>query len=729
MSLQDRFPHSSFLAAPALALLLGCVVSLGCSPPDETASQGEPSADAVASGNVDLGPPNLLLITVDTLRADRLGSYGHSEAQTPHLDALAERGALLSDALTHVPMTLPSHASMMTGRLPFRTGVRNNGTYKLSPDELTLAEILDQAGYQTGAALGAFVLLEKFGLGQGFQTYDDSLESDHVLRVFDTEINADEVLAKWRTWLKSTKKDSRPFFYWAHFYDPHLPYAPPEPFKTDFASSPYDGEVAFVDQAVGHMLGDLEKNGKLDNTLVVVTSDHGEAFGEHGETGHGLTAYKPVLHVPLILAGPGIEGPQVVSSRVGLVDLMPTLLEILDIPLPSEPPIDGRSFLGLMRGETEDSQRTVYFETLLGQEDRNWAPLTGLYSDNRKLISVPRPELYDVEADPDEARNLVSAERRTFHALDQDLQQLLLSTSSDSERRELTPEDQAKLESLGYISGQGKGRGSVLDPKDGLKLDQGLREIEASLLGDPEKARRDLADLKASFPDQILPSFFMFEHRIAVRQNRVDDAIAALEQGIQALPDIYPLRYELARYLIDRGRFDHAARVCEELVERYPDLSQGWILLGRCYETQDLEKAFEVYVKGLSLEPGNHKLASRMADIRAQLGDFAGALQRHDTLFSTGYYDDKPELLFKTAMLHMRHGSTEIAESLFATALGLEPQGFYYMSYALVLERNGRRDEAKIALENALSPSMVDDLSADQAQLARSTLDRWQSRP
>lgn len=717
------------LAATALApaVLTLTVLALGglvaCSDPAPKDDPTETTAPA-ESASV---RPNLLLITVDTLRADRLGIYGHTGAETPAMDGLGKQGAVAAQALSHVPMTLPSHASLLTGRLPFRHGVRNNGTYKLGDAETTLAEILQTAGYDTAAALGAFVLLEKFGLGQGFDTYDDDLDSDHVLRVFDTEIPADRVVEKWRTWRGTRRDSTRPFFYWAHFYDPHLPYAPPEPYNSKFAD-PYDGEIAFVDAQIGAMLADLEKDGILQDTYVVVTSDHGEAFGEHGETGHGLTAYQPALHVPLILRGPGIEPGQTIDTRLGLVDLMPTFLQLLEVPLPAGADLDGLSFEGLLRGGESEADRQVYFETLLGQEDRNWAPLTGLYSEDRKLISVPRPELYDLTTDPGETRNLVTAERRTYRRLDESLQGILLGTEA-GEARELTAEDRAKLESLGYVSTQGKGRGRALDPKDGLEMDARLRVVEGLITRDPERASRELDSVSASYPDQVLPSFFLFEHRIALVRGDVDKAVDALQRGIQALPDIYPLRYELVRYLIDRERFAEAEQAGRELVELHPDLSQGWILLGRCYEVSDLEKAVEVYERGLELEPGNFKLAARLADIQSRLGDVVGALGRHDELIRRGYYDDKPEQIFKTAMLHMSQGNGAEAETLFATGLSRRPQGFYYMSYALVLERNGKRGEAMAALESALAPSLVGDLTEDQARLARTTLERWSSTP
>ncbi len=709
------------LAIPVVGLLFGLV---GCGSDDTSTSsdhRGSPESPAeIGAGD---GPLNLLLITVDTLRADRVGAYGHGSAATPAMDRLAAEGTRMDQALSHVPMTLPSHASMMTGRLPIHTGVRNNGTYVLSEDESTLAEHLSRQGYETGAALSAFVLLEKFGLAQGFSTYDDSLTQDEILRALDTEIPADQVLAKWRRWLKRHPPGPKPFFYWAHFYDPHLPYSPPEPFRSQL-DEPYDGEVAFVDSQIGEMLSDLERLGLLSSTLIVLTSDHGEAFGEHGEQGHGLTAYHHVLRVPLILSGPGVDAGRVVGSRVGLVDLKPTVLELLALD-PTTISMDGTSFVPMIAGRAEDVPRRVYFETLLGQEDRNWAPLTGLYSGDRKLISVPHPELYDLEHDPREERNLVSAERRTYHRLDQELRDLLLGAtgSGDGDRRELSDEDAQKLESLGYVSSGERSRGAPLDPKDGLVLDARLREIDDLITqGRADDAESALSELRSKYADQVLPSFFLFEHRIAAHRQQVDSAIEALARGAEALPGVYPLRYELAKFLIEQQRLDQAAEASRKLTESYPNLSQAWILLGRSLEASDPDGATRAYRRARRLEPDNLALAERMVDFFAHRRDLESALTILDHLVSRGLYDDRPEGLFKTAMLHMQKGNTGEAERLFALGLSRQGNGFFELSYALVLDRNGKRSEAVAAMTRALESG---DLNPQQAQLARNTLAGW----
>ncbi len=718
-----------------LAVVCLAVLGAGCTPQDPAPTSDGPhigtdvgtddgESPRVRGGN---DPIHLLLITVDTLRADRIGAYGYAPAATPAMDRLAQQGTRMDRALSHVPMTLPSHASMMTGRLPIRTGVRNNGTYVLSDDETTLAECLSRQGFATGAALGAFVLLEKFGLAQGFDTYDDTLAQDEILRAFNTEIPADQVLAKWRRWLKEQPSGSKPFFYWAHFYDPHLPYSPPEPYRSQHAE-PYDGEVAFVDAQIGEMISDLDSLGLLDSTLVVLTSDHGEAFGEHGEHGHGLTAYHHALHVPLILSGPGIEPGRVVSSRIGLVDLKPTLLELLGVEQSVDglEPMDGTSFAPLLDGVAEPAPRQIYFETLLGQEDRNWAPLTGLYSGDRKLISVPNPELYDIERDPREQRNLVSAERRTYHRLDQELRDLLLGSSGPADsgdRRQLTDEDAQKLESLGYLSSGGRGKGAPLDPKDGLVLDARLREIEALITqGRTDDAERELITLRQKYADQILPTFFLFEHRIAVERNRTDQAISALVRGGEALPGVYPLRYELAKYLIDKKKMDRAAAVSRQLTEQYPELSQAWILLARSLEASDPDGAAQAYGRARRLEPDNLALAERMVDFFAHRRDLENSLIVLQDLVDRGLYDDRPEGLFKAAMLYMQKGDTGQAEHLFALGLSQERNGFFELSYALVLDRNGKRQDAIAALSRALESG---DLNPQQQQLARNTLAGW----
>ena len=377
-----------------------------CCAPAPSEVTPEPSTASESSTRVDFGDFNLLLITIDTLRADRLGVYGDTQAETPRLDALARSGVRFVNSYSHVPLTLPSHGSLFTGRYPFTHGVRNNGNYFLPDEEVTLAELMAQRGFATRASVATYILSAKFGLGQGFASYDDALTGGDLIRGFSSEVPADQISAGFGNWLRDQPLD-QPFFAWVHFYDPHQPYRPPTPFAERFAEDPYRGEVAFVDREVGTLLDALAAREITEKTIVVVTSDHGEGFGEHGEVGHGLLAYEEDLRVPLIFAAGSQLTPKTIHRRVRLVDLMPTLLDLYRIEPPSG--MQGESFASWLTtpsGPAADPERDVYFESMLGREENNWAPLTGLIVGPHKYFSLPERELYDLEQDPDESENL-----------------------------------------------------------------------------------------------------------------------------------------------------------------------------------------------------------------------------------------------------------------------------------------------------------------------------------
>ncbi len=273
-------------------------------------------------------PFNLLVITLDTMRADRLGCYGDAAARTPVLDDLAAKGVLFENCYTPAPLTLPAHCSLFTGRWPIAHGVRNNSSYKLDDAETTLAEKLQAAGYDTAALIAAYVLKSKFGLAQGFDLYDDRLGFEEKAGNLDAQIPAERIYDKFKEWLE--RHGDRPFFIWAHFYDPHKPYAPPAAYLQACANDAYRGEVAYVDHTIGRMLADLKERRLFERTLVVVVGDHGEAFGEHGEKGHGIFCYDESMKVPLIFANTALlKKPARVAQRVSLLDVMPTVLEML----------------------------------------------------------------------------------------------------------------------------------------------------------------------------------------------------------------------------------------------------------------------------------------------------------------------------------------------------------------------------------------------------------------
>ncbi|HEX2465656.1 MAG TPA: sulfatase, partial [Thermoanaerobaculia bacterium] len=359
---------------------------------------------------VSSGPANVLLVTLDTVRADRLGSYGYAGASTPALDGLAREGIRFSQAVATAPLTLPSHASILTGLFPPRHAVHQNGAAALPPTVPTLAEALHGHGYRTAAFVGSFVLDARFGLDRGFELYDDDIPRDPTTAVpgLEAERPGTQVVDRALSWLNAD--DQRPFFVWVHLYDAHAPYEPPEPYRSRFADRPYDGEIASVDAQVGRLLSYLDERGLAGDTIVAVAADHGEALGEHGELTHGLLLFEPTVRVPLLLRAPGrLPGGVVVGEPVGLADLAPTLAGLagVHLGLPSSS-VDGRDLSASLAAGDEPPRVDLYAETeyprLFG-----WSALAAIRRGHAKYVAAPTPRLFDLESDPGETSNTLQA--------------------------------------------------------------------------------------------------------------------------------------------------------------------------------------------------------------------------------------------------------------------------------------------------------------------------------
>ena len=409
-------------------------------------------------------PINVVVITLDTTRADRLTAYGFQGAEMPHLDRLARDGVVFDQATSVAPLTLPAHASLFTGLLPPSHGLRENATPSLSFDRTTLAETLRAHEFRTAAFVGSGVLDPDRGLSRGFDRYGAASES-HGREARAAQRNAQVVVDEALHWLRGVG-DSR-FFLWVHLYDPHRPYQPPEPFASRYAHNPYVGEIAYADFQVGRLLEALDRQGVLDETIVIVAGDHGESLGEHGECDHGIFVYESVLRVPLIIRARSIE-PRRVASVVRLIDVMPTVLELLDLPAPTT---DGVSLTGLMNGERQELE--AYAESIYPRRF-GWSPVRSLRDGRFKLIDAPRPELYDLEHDPFERRNVYSERPATAAALGRRLASLAGGQSWPAVRTvrdEVAPREvRERLAALGYLS-RGPieaqpGRASLPDAKD-----------------------------------------------------------------------------------------------------------------------------------------------------------------------------------------------------------------------------------------------------------------------
>src|SRR3984893_12976920 len=421
---------------------------------------------------------NVVLITIDTLRADHLGCYGYKQIKTPNIDGLAADGVRFESAFAVVPVTLPSHSSMLTGTYPMLSGMHDFSGNKLSPLQPTLASVLKQAGYQTGAVIGAAVLDSRFGLNQGFDFYYDHFDFSRLDETNLDEMErpgnvvADEAL----DWLG--KNSQKKFFLWMHLYDPHFPYHPPEPYRREYATQPYDGEIAFADEQVGRLLRFLKEKGIYQNTVIVLCGDHGESLGEHGEKTHGFFIYNATMHVPLIIRLSESRLPENAPARtladpVPLVDLMPTILDAVGLEIPSQ--VQGRSLLPELRGgRTEPGRsdqagrsRVLYGETFLPRIHFNRWKLRGSENTKYHFIDAPRPELYDLAKDPGEVHNLFSEKKAVAEEMRAKLVTLIHDYSAGKEMAEKTGLDPAlmeRLKALGYAGFSGGGGPASNDP-------------------------------------------------------------------------------------------------------------------------------------------------------------------------------------------------------------------------------------------------------------------------
>jgi arylsulfatase A-like enzyme len=523
-------------------------------------------------------PASFLLVTIDTLRADRLGCYGDREALTPRLDALAREGVVFDAAFSHSPLTLPSHATLFTGLLPPAHGVRGNGTFALAPSVPTLAEQLKARGRPAAAFVGGFPLSRRFGLARGFDDYDDALDRAPGVHFEFAERRGAAVAAAARTWLLAHRG---PVFVWVHLFDPHAPYDPPPEFR---GRDPYRGEVAAADAALGALLDVWDA--RPEESVVVVSADHGEAFGEHGEESHSLFVYDTTLRVPLIVRARGIA-PRRVAEPVGLVDVAATLLDLSGSP----PTLPGTSLRPLLEGRPFPA-RPLYAETLAPRLDFGWSDLRSLRDGGLKYIRAPRPELYDVAADPGEARDLAAARPRDVARLEAALARLLDSAGEKETRRALEPDAAERLRALGYVQGP-QGAGSGADPKDKVEV---ARRIAAAAGPFPNEAAAAAAyrDLARIDPENPLVNLRLAD--ALLRSGRSAEAIGLFRKVVATRPRSPDPYVGLATALAQGGHLDEAETALHQALEVAPGHGAAHYNLGEIARARgDLRAARQAY--------------------------------------------------------------------------------------------------------------------------------------
>src|SRR5438270_1499409 len=604
--------------------------------------------------------PNVIVITIDTLRADHLGCYGYKQIKTPNIDALAADGVRFEHAYTPVPVTLPAHTAIFTGTYPMLSGMHDFSANRLSPEQPTLASILKEHGYTNGAVIGSAVLDRRFGLDHGFDFYYDHFDFSRL-----QESNLDEMERPGNVvadaaldWLANNYQ--KKFFLWMHLYDPHYPYRPPAPYNEQYASNLYDGEIAFADAQVGRLIHFLKEKNLYQNAVIILAGDHGESLGEHGEKTHGFFIYNATLHVPLIIRLPGppkriTRIPAPIFASVSLADIVPTVLHVLNLDVPAQ--VQGQNLLPLLSGAKALEPRSLYSETFLPRLHFNWSELRGVETANYHFIDAPKPELYDLSKDPGETQNLMSQKKAVAEEMRLKLAALIRDYSAGRELAEKTGLDPAlmeRLKSLGYAGFSGGGNPTVSnrnlpDPKDRIQVyelisdamsesqrgeyAQSTQKLNTALQTEPdsvavhyllgldyyrmrdyENSVEDLRKVLQLSPDYALATFHL--GLAYARTGQFDDAIAMFKRTLELDSTNFTAAYDLGLSYLEKKMTNEAAAAFRQSVTIADTYAPGHRALGELLLSQgQVDESLAELRKAVELEPGN--ASTHMALARA----------------------------------------------------------------------------------------------------------------
>jgi arylsulfatase A-like enzyme/Tfp pilus assembly protein PilF len=642
------------------------------------ASQSDaPKTDATAKPAL----PNIILITVDTTRADRMGFLGSKRGLTPNLDALAKDGAVFTRAYSQAPLTPASHASILTGTFPQYHQVLTF-LIPLAKDMPYMPEILQQRGYSTGAFVGSLALdplasvpgfdrgFDKYGAGYSWQSFTPETRYQTV------EHRAAVVVKDALDWVG--KQHSGPFFLWVHIYDPHAPYDPPEPYKTRYAKQPYDGEIAYADAQLGNFFKKLKAAGLYDNTLIAMTADHGESLGAHGENEHGVFVYDETIRVPLLIKMPGkSDAGKRIDNRVELVDIMPTVLQSIDIPVPEK--VQGQSLLGFLTPGTPEGDaaahawhdRGAYSQADYGHVVFAWSALQSLRAGKYMYIQAPRRELYEDAVDPNAQNNLASSSPAVADALSSRLQdfQKLTTNTGETPKFKLDAKNVAKLAALGYMAPPGEptmkaGRTSWPDPKDKIhvanvvlyvnnivetwRCKKGIDIIKKSIAADPEIAMLhfqlggcylELHEDEKAIPEvrktvEIDPAFlhaYVNLGRAYLRTHHAQEATEAFERALKIEPNLMEAHVFLVVTYAALDRVADEIKECRRVLEVVPDHYGANLNLGRFLaESGDLQGAIAPLEKATSLRPTQPAPHHFLSEVYEKLGRSGDAERERD---------------------------------------------------------------------------------------------------
>ena len=642
-------------------------------------------ATAAATG------PSVLLITLDTTRADRIGVYGHDGGATPRIDALASQGVVFRRAFAHTPLTIPSHVTIFTGQYPDRHGVRDNGDHFLSEDANTLAERFKSAGYSTAASVGAYVTNHKWGFGQGFDAYYDHIEANYELgdNIWQSERSADAVVGDMVGWLDENADGS--FFAWVHLFDPHHPYEPPAPFDETYAKRPYLGEIAYTDQQVGVLLDALERLGVSDRTAVVIAGDHGESFGNHKENQHGIFVYNATTHVPLILKPAGGTGHRMIEEAVGLIDVTPTVLGTAGLEANAED-FDGIDLSGTVDG-VQPPRRALYGESMYARYHFGWSEQRMIVQWPYKYIGSTRPELFDIEADAKEHDDLTQAQPDKAAELAAILAQRPSEEASGA-TASIDPETAARLEALGYVASQVEvEEGAILpDPKDKTDvLAKFALGVAAMRTGRLSQARKLYEEVVESEPQLVDPRCTLAQ--ICIRLGDVDEALRQLDEADRMAPGRSSILGMRALALAVADRTDEALLELERaLAVDNQDVRLWTRVLEVLFEAQRYDEVVAKAQEVEALLPGVPSVAGYHGAALVAMGKHEEARPILDRAMSGG--NNPPWANFALGVLAAEDGDAEQSLNHFLAEYGAYPQHRTALySVVMQLEMLGRYEE------------------------------------
>jgi len=738
---QKTNPHPLIFLSAILALIF--TLHSGCKKGDKIPSLKQ-------SGNF-----NLLLITIDSLRVDRIGVYGFRNARTPNIDRLAENGLMFKNCYAPVPLSLPSHCTIFTGREPLAHGVRNNGADFLPDSEQTWAEVMKNRGFETYALVSSYLLHSKFGLKQGFDTFDDWLDYSSIINTVRTAIAANQVFARFQSWLE--RRTPNKFFAWVHFSDPRAPTEAPPEFAGMFENDPYSGKVALVDHYIGEMVHALEAKKLMDRTVVVIAGSHGEALYEHREWGHGLFCYEPTLKVPLIIHNPTAFGEsRVIASRVRLLDLMPSLLQLFNLESPFG--VQGESFLPLLLKKNRGRQidQPVYFESMSGFQEMGFAPLTGLISENYKYISLPEAELYDLKTDPAEKENLVLTKSELSRKMDTALG-LYIENLQGKKQEALGKAEQSRQENpavKGRAFGSPLARGlyprastaevdprakpgaltrdvntrlstaeadpqtkpgapaaapAAVDPKKGIDAVERMLEVERLIYSEKwGGAEKELQGIRSDYQDWRLPQVVDYQYLMDKKKNDPGKIIETLRQAVEKYPEKDRFKLSLAQMFTSTGRLGEAEKICVEALAGNPRLTQAYILLGTIYRKNGTAAQVRSCLeKALEQEPQNARLQLEYAARLAELGEKEKSLDILKNLLKNRSLTADPagaDIQADIGGLLIKIGEFEMANTLLLDLVANgQGNSMVWTQIGLGYFNKGNLEKARESLEKAVS--------------------------